>query len=404
LERVQSTSRVAVVRGSKPRLWTRNRNDISGTTTTSHAYDSADRLTTGPDTGSGPAGSYTYDALGRATTIPAGDTRNGSSAGDLTLSYYDSDAAHTITQNGQTTTYTLDAADRRSTATTGPTGSTASTTVHHYTNPSDNPGWSQTTPAGGTTSTTRYITSLTGELAAEITTTGATPTVTLPLATPRGDIVTTVTLPASGNATAINAWADNDEYGNPRDNAAATSVGGPLGYTWMGAQQRGTDPTAGLALMGARLYNTVTGQFTSTDPVPGGNATSYAYPTSPTSAADPSGMFSIHWSKKWHWWGWRVKIRVYFDYSETRRIARHGWRISAVAAAVGAVVGAAVTENPLGAALVAALIAGIAVWWTADILDAASNAVADGRRVRLGFVWEGIPNVWQVFWLHASEY
>ncbi|MEU4607481.1 hypothetical protein AB0F43_31230 [Kribbella sp. NPDC023972] len=373
--------------------------NITGTTTTSHAYDSADRLTTGPDTGSGPAGTYTFDALGRATTIPAGDTRNGSSAGDLTLSYYDSDGAHTITQNGQTTTYTLDAADRRAAATTGPTGSTASTTVQHYTNPSDNPGWSQTTPAGGTTSTTRYITSLTGELAAEITTTGGTPAVTLPLATPRGDIVTTVTLPASGSATAINAWADNDEYGNPRDNTT-TSVGGPLGYTWMGAQQRGTDPTAGLPLMGARLYNTVTGQFTSTDPVPGGNTTRYAYPTSPTTAADPSGMFSIHWSKKWHWWGLDIRIRVYFDHSETRRIVRHAWTISAVAAAVGAVVGAAVTKNPVAAALIAA----IAYIYANYILDVATNAYADGRRLRLGFVYQGVPGVWQVFWLYAREY
>ncbi|GMA24793.1 hypothetical protein GCM10025864_25520 [Luteimicrobium album] len=63
---------------------------------------------------------YVYDALGRVTTLPAGDTPanqlieslggvwTGSTAGDVTLSYYDTDAAHTTSQDGTTTSYTLD--------------------------------------------------------------------------------------------------------------------------------------------------------------------------------------------------------------------------------------------------------------------------------------------------------
>jgi RHS repeat-associated protein len=38
---------------------------------------------------------------------------------------------------------------------------------------------------------------------------------------------------------------------------------------------------AGLTLMGVRLYNPVTGLFTSLDPVEGGNANAHTYPADP---------------------------------------------------------------------------------------------------------------------------
>lgn len=41
--------------------------------------------------------------------------------------------------------------------------------------------------------------------------------------------------------------------------------------------------------MGARLYNPVSGLFTSTDPVYGGNNTTYLYPTDPLNASDLDG-------------------------------------------------------------------------------------------------------------------
>lgn len=50
-----------------------------------------------------------------------------------------------------------------------------------------------------------------------------------------------------------------------------------------------SDATAGLTLMGVRLYNQATGNFTATDPVPGGNATAYNYPTDPISIFDLTG-------------------------------------------------------------------------------------------------------------------
>lgn len=49
------------------------------------------------------------------------------------------------------------------------------------------------------------------------------------------------------------------------------------------------DATVGLTLMGVRLYNQATGNFAATDPVPGGNATAYNYPTDPISIFDLTG-------------------------------------------------------------------------------------------------------------------
>lgn len=51
--------------------------------------------------------------------------------------------------------------------------------------------------------------------------------------------------------------------------------------------------------MGARLYNPTTGQFLSTDPVLGGNATPYGYPTDPVNSADLNGQ-----------WGYTYRFRL----------------------------------------------------------------------------------------------
>ena len=58
----------------------------------------------------------------------------------------------------------------------------------------------------------------------------------------------------------------HDEYGNT---TTADAVDGTLGYGWLGAKQRATSAaTAGLTLMGVRLYNAARGLFTSLDPIP----------------------------------------------------------------------------------------------------------------------------------------
>lgn len=265
----------------------------TGGTTTSWVYDSADRLTSG----------YTYDAFGRATTIPGADTPNGSTAGALTLGYYDTEQVASMVQGASTSTYALDMAGRRATSTATPIagpGAPVTTMSRYYSDTGDNPAWTTTSTDGGPVSTTRYAENVAGDLGITITD----GTVSVPVANPHGDIVTTITLPTTGNALAIGAWADYDEYGNPLPPAGATTtaqtlanaatVAGPGGYGWVGAKQRATNPDTGLILMGARVYNTVTGAFTSRDPVYGGNTTAYTYPQDPTNGYDLNGKC----------WGW----------------------------------------------------------------------------------------------------
>jgi RHS repeat-associated protein len=111
-------------------------------------------------------------------------------------------------------------------------------------------------------------------------------------------------VPASGDAAGLDDWNDTDEYGNPLSPAAvgttatnpggteATDTTGGLGYGWTGANQRATSST-GLLLMGARLYNPTTGQFTSLDPIYGGNTAPYAYPQDPVNGYDLTGQADL---------------------------------------------------------------------------------------------------------------
>jgi hypothetical protein len=51
--------------------------------------------------------------------------------------------------------------------------------------------------------------------------------------------------------------------------------------------------------MGARLYNPITNQFTSPDPITGGNETTYTYPNDPINKNDFTGFFQINfWGMK----------------------------------------------------------------------------------------------------------
>ena len=272
--------------------------DPTGAVTKTWDHNLADRITND---------GYTYDNLGRTTAIPATDTPQaaaGTAPGDLSIGYYDDDTVHTLTQAGQTTTYTLDADGRPATQATGPTdGPATSTTDLGFVDGSDKPAWETTTT--GTASTTEvYVTGLDGDLAATITTGDGTSSLQVAVNDPHGDTVTQITLPADGtNASGIDDWSDTDEYGNPLNttqtgttatNSTGETAGDPasgdggLGYGWTGAKQRATSPT-GVLLMGARLYNPVTGTFTSLDPIPGGNTTPYTYPQDPANGYDLDG-------------------------------------------------------------------------------------------------------------------
>jgi hypothetical protein len=266
---------------------------VTTTSTSFNNYDTADR----PTLGQGGAGQYVYDALGRQTTLPGADAPN-PAGGNITLSYFDDDLPRSVAQAGTTTTVTLDSAARRSTATTTSTSGTSSL-VRHYTDGSDNPAWTVATDTLGQQTTTRYGESIGGDLGTTVNTDGS---ADLTLANLHGDLVTTVPIAATATsgtaANGIDGWSDFTEYGATRAGSSTATTGGAVGYGWLGAKQRSTAAeTAGLTLMGDRLFNGATGRFTSVDPEPGGSAWAYGYPTDPINVYDLDG----------HLWGWAKK-------------------------------------------------------------------------------------------------
>jgi RHS repeat-associated protein len=247
-----------------------------------YQYDTADR----PTTGANSHGAYTYDALGRQTLIPSVDAPN-PVKGDITLAYYHDDLARTITQDGATTTLTLDTAGRRTTSTTGATSQT-----RHYTNDSDNPAWIH----DHTGAITRNTPSLTAGLGATITGTGD---AHLAVANPHGDHVTTIPIPTleTTPATTISTWTDYTEYGTPKNTPPPGTS-----YGYLGQHQRENSPDfAGLTLMGIRLYNNTRGLFTSADSVYQGGDSAYAYPTDPVANLDLTGA---SWARA-TWWAFK---------------------------------------------------------------------------------------------------
>lgn len=136
------------------------------------------------------------------------------------------------------------------------------------------------------------------DVSLSLTTSGGVTSGQLALANPRGDVPATITLPADQHeATGLDGWTRYTEYGTPVA-APFTGAGGVAanGYGWLGAKQRSTTET-GILLMGAHLYNPVTGLFTSLDPIYGGNDTPYAYPNDPINKQDTTGE-----------WGWLRKV------------------------------------------------------------------------------------------------
>ncbi|MFD4157732.1 DNRLRE domain-containing protein [Streptomyces hydrogenans] len=288
----------------------------TGGTTTSHTYDSADRLV---DAG------YAYDAFGRTTTVP----------GHGTVAYYANDLAYQQTANGKRQTWQLDAAHRfRSFTTETGSGSTWTQTgskVNHYDGEGDNPRWITEDTATG--ALTRNVESASGDLAA---TTGKTGDTVLQLTTVHGDVALQLPLDTSKAPVALDA----DEYGNQRAGQAATR------YNWLGAKQRSAETLTGLTLMGVRLYNPSTGRFLSVDPVYGGNANAYEYVNGdPLNRYDLDGRWGW-FKKKWkkvrnsgfvRWKGWRTV-----------------WKVGAIGVGVAAALGC-------GVSIVCGLAAGAAV-------------------------------------------
>ena len=211
-----------------------------------------------------------YDGLGRNTSIPAIDSPN--NAGVISVGYRVNDQVASITQNGETTTYSFDGLGRRVTETTG-----SSVVTKHYTGTSDNPAWSTNT--AGVTDI--YVSSLGTGLNSTVTLDNGEKTLSLDVNDLRGNTVTRINV----DTASTDSWVSFDEYGN-RD---AASTGKLVTYDAYGQYERATT-SQGLILMGARLYNPVTNQFTSPDPITGGNETTYTYPNDPINKNDFTGL------------------------------------------------------------------------------------------------------------------
>ncbi|MGW4877661.1 RHS repeat-associated core domain-containing protein [Streptomyces sp. NPDC004262] len=233
----------------------------TGGTTQTTAYDSADRIA---DTG------WTYDALGRATSAP----------GHGTIGYYANNLAQRQTWDGQRQTWQLDANLRFRSWTveqgSGTTWTQTASKINHYDSDDDTPRWIVENTTTG--EVTRNVQSVTGGLTA---TTGKSGDVVLQLTDLHGDVSLQLPLDTTKAPVAL----DNDEYGNPRTEQAATR------YGWLGEKQRSAETLTGLTLMGVRLYDPARGRFLQPDPVPGGSANAYDYSNAdPCNATDTDGM------------------------------------------------------------------------------------------------------------------
>jgi len=239
--------------------------DCGATTTKTNSFNAESQLTTS---------GYVYDALGRNTYIPAVDAPANNSG--ISLSYSLVDQVTGITQNGSTTSFTYDALGRRVNETVGNI-----TTVRHYSDSSDNPEWT-TQQSGANLTTEIYTGSLGAGLAVTTTFKGTVRTSSMQLTDIRGHTVTTLDL----DSNSVGAWSVYDSFGNPQTSQTNTNL---INYSSYGQQERATNST-GLILMGARVYNPQTNQFTSKDPIKGGNENPYTYPDDPINHSDCLGL------------------------------------------------------------------------------------------------------------------
>ncbi|MFD8972897.1 DNRLRE domain-containing protein [Streptomyces sp. NPDC059593] len=261
----------------------------TGGTTTTHTYDSADRLV---DTG------YAYDAFGRTTARPGSQ-----------IGYYANDLVHQQTSGTRRQTWQLDSHQRLRSWTveenTDGTWSRTASKTNHYGADGDSPRWITENTTDGTVS--RNVESAAGGFAAITGSTGGT---VLQLTAIHGDVALQLPLDTADAPLVL----DNDEYGNARTGQPAVR------YGWLGGHQRSSETVGDLTLMGVRLYDPTTGRFLSKDTMYGGNANAYDYCFGePINCTDLTGMWSYStWSS---WFSVYRHVWLYLNRNETRRVA-----------------------------------------------------------------------------------
>ncbi|MBT2369384.1 DNRLRE domain-containing protein [Streptomyces sp. ISL-10] len=326
----------------------------TGGTTTTHTYDSADRLI---------ATGYVYDAFGRTTNLPGSQ-----------IGYYANDLVHQQTANGQRQTWQLDANQRLRSWTveenTDGTWNQSASKVNHYGSDSDNPRWITEDTTKGTVS--RNVDSV-GGVAAITGTGGGT---ILQLTNIHGDVALQLPL----NPADAPLVLDNDEYGNRRTGQPAVR------YNWLGGKQRSSETLSGLTLMGVRLYDPTSGRFLSKDLMYGGNANAYDYCFGePINCTDLSGMWSYStWSR---WWSPYRHIWVYLNKSETRWAA-------AGAGATGQLLGVIEKWIPGWGKLLVGYMR-LYVWYITSVASyAALRGKCLGLHAWMAASWYGAPSAW----------
>lgn len=175
-------------------------------------------------------------------------------------------------------TYSLDPGERINAISTRTDGSESGRIRCRFAGYSDSPSIVESSTDGGSTWTANRYVSVPGlGMAASVTGGSA----TLQMANPHGDIV--ATMANVSGAAILDSYAESDEFGNQISSSTSTR------YAWNGTAQRANDALGGLTLMGARLYQPATGRFLSPDPVLGGGANAYSYPTDPVNMSDTTG-------------------------------------------------------------------------------------------------------------------
>lgn len=200
------------------------------------------------------------------------------------------DLARSISQDGKTQTFDLDPMLRMSVKTTTSAGPT-STESYAYTGDSDSPAFTQNGAAWN-----RTVAGIAGNDAVQDSATG----ISLQIQNLRGDIVA-----QSTTAGVLSNYSRVDEFGVPK-----TALPPGTKYAYHGSKQREALTSGGVIAMGVRLYQPQMGRFLQVDPVLGGTANSYEYPSGPVNSQDLDGKR-------------KARVRLTLGKERTKKLVRH---------------------------------------------------------------------------------